>query len=435
MALTLITIREQQSTQKYQLTESFRDLLGCEWTFPSGKGEENPALVARVAKSSSGTLELITTTSYFIGYAWLIPNRHAVHVEPKMNDQSHEVEVDYLDMLDEALQDKEVLKHLDGLQTFRSNEPLIPLQKADDGLQLFLIIQFLSVIDRLRRRGLKRSFYIKEEIFNYGLKGRILLSKSIKAARTRPLVDRLACSVQQFDLNTPANQFLKRAIRVALDRLQTATMQRKETFIEQAKRALFSFSAVDDNPNAAPVRMKKVNPIFRNYAEALRLAELVLKAVELGHLPKSSQCAVPPYWIDMSKLFELFVYKKLREFAGAAGRVDYQFGANHRYLDYLCKFPVSDYLPYVIVDAKYKPQYAEKSIPDDLRQLAGYARLTKVEETLLSWGMEKSQGHIPCLIVYPTLEKGAESILLDKHRVPIKRWIEFFKLDVTIPVR
>ncbi len=434
MAVTLITIREQLSGQRFTLDDSFLDLARSGRTFSFEVDKDKPSpLMASLGLNAAGVPELVCNTSYFIGYVWLIPGRLAVHVEPKMNNSGHDVEVDYLAMLDEALADPENLQHLDGLLVLNAKAAPVPLQKEEFGLSLFLLIQFLTVIDRLRRRGLKRGFYDEEETFSFGMKGCLLLSKSLRAARTPTLTDRLTCSVQQFDLNTPANQYLKRALRLALRLLQSPALKREKHLIECARLALSAFALVEDKPDAAPVKVKKVNPVFRDYAEALRLAELVIAAGVAGHRADGGRFSVTPYWIDMAKLFELFAFKKLRQAAVPDGRVEYQFVANRQYLDFLCHFS-SGPVPYVIADAKYKPRCEEHVAKEDLRQLAGYARLTKVEETLRRWKWSDPSRLIPCLVIYPTLESGAEAV--DWRRMKgVDRWVDFFKLDVSLPLK
>ncbi len=439
----IITVREQLDDQKFELGKEFEHDRGREWRFkPNPSNGTSPALFARIIQSGDTGVMLVCDTSYFIGMVWLIPGRLAVHVEPKMNlrespAQEILVEVDYLAMLEEALNEPENLKHLSDLQYCDTKAPRIPLKHEDTGIQLFLIAQFLAFVSRIRRRGLKRSFYDREERFVYGMKGRILLSKSLRSARTPALTDHLCCSVQQFDVDTPANQYLKKALRKTLQLLQSPAFQNAPHLTELARLGLKAFEAVSDVVDPPPVRIRKINPVYRDYAEALRLAELILSLSTLGHEPTAGRTEIPPYWIDMSKLFELFVYNKLRQAVGSEGRVEFQFAAHSQYLDYLCKAPNSP-IPFFIADAKYKPRYSDARIDkDDLRQLAGYARLTTVEKTLRdpSWGWSSPSRIIPGVIIYPTLKKGAEEIDLTNNLVPISDWMEFSKVEVTIPVK
>lgn len=436
MTQTIVSIREQVQDQPYPLDFTFEQYVGQEWQIKvfDGKSEQT-ALFARIHKDANGKLLLICNTSYFIGYYWLIPGQLAVHIEPKMNDSNREIEIDFLSMLRESLTEKENLLHLKGLQFLRTKEPSIFLKNDNHGLKIFLLFQFLAIIDRILRRGLKHSFYNKEIKFNYKLKGHILLSKSLKSTRTRTLTDHLTYSVQQFDLNTPANQYLKRALRLTLTILQSPFLRKeRRNLIERTRRALIAFKDVDDKSDAKPITVQKVNPIFRDYAEALRLAKLILNMETAGHQTKSGHSSIPPYLINMAKLFELFAYKKLKELANKQDHIEYQFSANHQYLDYLCAIQSTKSLKYFIADAKYKPNYAEHNDREDLRQLAGYSRLCKVENTLRSWGWNNSSRIIPCLIIYPTLKQNSNQLQWNKIE-KLSQWTDFFKIAVSLPLK
>ena len=434
----IVKVREQLTNQRHVLDEEFRPYAGREWCIRPLKTEGAPAaLTARIAVDDNNIVTLVCDTAYFIGLDWLIPGKLAVHVEPKMNDANRLIEVDYLSMLNEALKDHENLQFLTDLQFCRTQAPRIPTKKENSGLLLFLLIQFLTLITRIRQRGLKRNFHCEEQAFVYGKKGRILLSQSLKAARTASLTDRLHCSVQQFDVDTPANQYLKCALRTTLLLLQTPAFKQERHLTELARLSLRAFEAVSDVTHPAPIKIRKVNPVFRVYTEALRLAELILSSATLGHLATSGRSSVPPYWIDMARLFELFIYKKLRQAITPNGAVQYQFAAHYQYLDYLCKAPGTP-LPFFIADAKYKPRYSSQPIDkDDLRQLAGYARLTKVEQQLrrCDWGCESASRLIPCVIIYPSLTPDKTTIDLSASLMPIDGWTEFLKIEVSIPLK
>jgi 5-methylcytosine-specific restriction enzyme subunit McrC len=102
----------------------------------------------------------------------------------------------------------------------------------------------------------------------------------------------------------------------------------------------------------------------------------------------------PPHWIDMSKLFELYVFKKLREQFPRSKEVQYHIKTHKQELDFIIKS--GDFK--AVVDAKYKPRYksGNPSI-EDARQLAGYARLNSVYKEL---GINNEE-IIPIYFIYP----------------------------------
>ena len=85
----------------------------------------------------------------------------------------------------------------------------------------------------------------------------------------------------------------------------------------------------------------------------------------------------------------------------------------------------------MVVDAKYKPQYADKKInKEDIRQIAGYARLKEVYD-ILKVDYTKN---IDCLIIYPNLNDGNDDFVDVNFKVnSLNKYIGFYKLDIKLP--
>ena len=90
-----------------------------------------------------------------------------------------------------------------------------------------------------------------------------------------------------------------------------------------------------------------------------------------------------------------------------------------------------------MIDAKYKPQY--KNCPgiskNDAREVAGYARLSKVYELL---GLnEETEPPIKYLIIYPDQDEE-EYFKFNRETEPlferIKGYARFYKLGIRLPV-
>ena len=86
---------------------------------------------------------------------------------------------------------------------------------------------------------------------------------------------------------------------------------------------------------------------------------------------------------------------------------------------------------FMVVDAKYKPQYTDRKInKEDIRQVAGYARLKEVYD-ILKVDYNKN---IDCLIIYPNLNEGNEDFVNINFTVnPLKKYVGFYKLDIKLP--
>ena len=109
----------------------------------------------------------------------------------------------------------------------------------------------------------------------------------------------------------------------------------------------------------------KSNPLYREYAEALRLAKLIYHNKGYRDTQRTQNKLIPPYIIDMSKLFELYAYVQLSKITGT--ELKYQSKGN-------TAIPIFGHKNKIVIDAKYKYQYNDRFESDDIRQIAGYAR-------------------------------------------------------------
>lgn len=86
----------------------------------------------------------------------------------------------------------------------------------------------------------------------------------------------------------------------------------------------------------------------------------------------------------------------------------------------------------MVIDAKYKLHYKSGHLHEDIRQVAGYARLNKVREKL----QVTDDRNIDCLIIYPDMENGLDVLSLEnikENRLPIQAYFNVFKLGVKLP--
>lgn len=108
------------------------------------------------------------------------------------------------------------------------------------------------------------------------------------------------------------------------------------------------------------------------------------------------QKTTPPFWIDMPRLFELYCYVQiLKANPEDKHHIHYQFSTDGNSLDILITKPNYE----MIIDTKYKLKYNHGHIHQDIRQVAGYARLNKVREKLKI----ADDKNIECLILYPDI--------------------------------
>jgi len=116
-------------------------------------------------------------TNYFIGVDW-IGKTMAVFVEPKLNNENFQT--DYLKMLFSALQHPDITNYTEELFEIKWDVEPIIIEQRQDLLTPLLVVQYLKILQRIVRKGLKKSYY-KVEYNLYGkVKGKINVGQTIK---------------------------------------------------------------------------------------------------------------------------------------------------------------------------------------------------------------------------------------------------------------
>lgn len=404
---------------------------GAEVVCTVRRGREEKELCLRLTRKAD---VIRATGSYFVGVDWIKEEDVAVQVSPKLNDG---FEIDYVRMLNEALNESDNYKHLKDLLTIRFEKPSIRISQQQDLLSIFLITEFLNVLHRIVRKGLKRSYYRVEETLNNKVKGRIQVGRTIQRSLAKGRITDNVCRYQVYDIDSPANRILKKALAFCRKQvggyrntLDTSVLERK---IRQIKPY---FERVSDEISVKSMRTFKGNPVFEEYYTAVEYAQLLLRRFSYDiTLAGKKEIDTPPFWIDMSKLFELYVYSKLRAVFTGRKEVQYHVEEQRQELDYLLK-PTEWAEPYV-VDAKYKPRYGERGgiTIDDAREVSGYARLSWVYSEL---DMDADAvAPIKCLIIYPDQEQE-ERFTFSKTDEPqfekVSEYVRFYKVGIKLPV-
>lgn len=372
----------------------------------------------------------VAQTSYFLGVDWIIESKRAIYVQPKLND--NEVEIDYLNMLFTALQAPENLNHLVGLIEIDFEKPHILIQQKQDLLSPFLISQFLQIVKRIVQKGLKKSYYTKTENLKSKVKGKVLTSRNIKENLSQGNITDVYCSYQEFGVNCIENKILKKAYIFSRKVMQQQKGFNTNSLLETLHYIHPAFENVSEDIDVKKIKNFKLNPVYSEYNLAIKFALLILKRYSYNiSMIEKQKIMTPPFWIDMSKLFELYVYSKLRKQFCDEGELIYHKKAYYQEIDFIIN---SGDLK-LVVDTKYKPQYHDKKSieKDDARQVCGYARLESVYEEL---GMlEKLDTNIDCLIIYSHQDCKEELVIeqfTDKQN-KINGYVNVYKVGIRLP--
>lgn len=370
--------------------------------------------------------------SYFIGVDWIEKNKCALYVEPKLNEIS-EAQTDFIYMLFSILKHPELYHYLDELYEIRWDEDQISIDSLNDHLTPLLIVQFLQVVQRIVRKGLKKSYYKVESNLFGKVKGKVMIASSIKhnLLKNKPL--NTFCAYDEFGFNGLENRLLKKALMF----VQRYLNSHKDLKTGAGLHTLFNyinpaFASISDEVSLHDVKHSKTNAFYKEYTEATRLAKLILKkfGYNISNTEQRNSIKTPPFWIDMSKLFELYVLGLLKDNYGSRILYGKDAKGNYGLPDYLYTEPSKE----MVIDAKYKTIYQKDDYdPDNIRQVSGYARDNEILKTL---GIKNNE-IVPCLIIYPNSNefKNAQNFKMNiNSKEVISDFREFYRLGVPLPV-
>lgn len=364
--------------------------------------------------------------SYFIGIDWL-DKETPLFVTPKIKN------LDFLQMFVDCFKNPTVANEInkkrgkDPIYKIDTGKKSIKIEGTDFEITPLLVIHFIKVLERICKRGLLKNYIRREENLSAKIKGKIMFAQHFKKNTVLGRADRVYCNFQEHSVDCPENRLLKKALVFSAHYLAknvsgTESISKINQNIAFCKNILTTVSEVK---NAHTLKNVKVNKLFKDYKDGLALAQLILKrfSYNIQETEEKQHKKTPPFWINMSLLFELYTLSKLKEKYGS--QIIYQFKGKSDFLKIDEK---------LIIDAKYKPKYEKKDeIIDDIRQLAGYARDKKVLEKL----SVDENTVAPCLIIYPK-DEGVEKFngtKLLEHSEKIKGFTRFYKIGVKLPLK
>ncbi len=330
--------------------------------------------------------------SYYIGAAWLVKNEWSVIVTPKMTS------IDFVTMFLAALEvdtqkESDYFSKCYGIQF---DEPVIETNEQLNQLTPLLVLHFITLLERLVKHGLKKDYVIREENLKAKVKGRILFSKHLQKNIFQRRDDRVFCQYQEYTEDIPENRLLKKALLFAkhvINSYESLKKQLEHTQIKQRLNHLESrFQFVSDDIEPYQIQHLSTNKLFRDYREAIRVAKMLLRRFDYSIAKAASEPQkTPPFWIDMARLYEMYVYSKLS--AAYGSEIAFQVkGHFSTAVDFIKRDEL------IILDTKYKPKYENSNpgIINDIREMSGYARDTRILRAL---GADEQE--VKCVIIYP----------------------------------
>ncbi|MCD1118116.1 McrC family protein [Chryseobacterium turcicum] len=433
--------------------------------FKTERGKDYHCFSCKISEN-----EVVLNSDYFVGLDWLTKDRY-LHVEPKLNfcvaetfeeaikNENENIsddgiekfnknteqkvkkedslkEVDVIAMLMKIMSHREVAKETDKLLLIDWESTEIEIEQKQDLLTPFLVVKFLKLLQDIARKGLKKSYYKVQESLRSRVKGKILIGQQIKQNVFKNRLTNTVCEYEVFGENSVENRFLKKVFLFC-----TQYVENNEYYFKNVNDISWminyirpTFEHISSEVDIQEIKYLKHNPFFKEYKEAIKIGQQILKRFSYNITRTTSEkISTPPFWIDMPKMFELYVYSKFLEEnpSLSASHFNYQFSTHGNSLDFLI---CTEYTK-IVVDTKYKLKYNYSQIHQDIRQVAGYARLNKVREKLKYSDNEE----IPCLIIYP---KPIENNENDNERLRIENLLiteigayhKVFKLGISLPI-
>ena len=360
--------------------------------------------------------------SYKIGAEW-IDEQESLIVTTK-----HKMEqIDFVRMFMTCFTSDLSLASFSTIYEIYIDKPSIKAPALQSVVSPLLVLHFLGVVSRIKE--LKKGYVSRSENLKK-VKGRISILKNERQNIAIRRYDRVFCEYDEYSADIPENRLIKKALLFSQRLLQGLNERSAAVAKLRLNKSLALFSEVSDKVEIKQVKRLRAHKLFTNYNEAIRLAKLILRLFDYNISKVGShEGKVVPFWLNMSLLYEHYVYGLLHE--AYRERITYQFKGKTGFPDFLYKS--KEYK--AILDTKYIPKYEEKSLDKDVvRQLSGYGRDLRI----LTHFEYKDVSPIPCIIIYPKEGKRKNNPFLGNNLrmlcgESLKDLLEFYKIEVSLP--
>ena len=335
-----------------------------------------------------------------------------------------------------------------GAEWINNNEALVVTTKRGmekiDFLSMFMtcfssnleIDSFSKIYNKIK--SLKRGYVHRNENLKK-VKGRINILKNERVNIALKRYDRIYCSYDEYSVDIPENRLIKRALTFSQRMVQRMGEhhQSYNNIKHMLARSLSMFENVSNDVDIKSIRQLKEHKLYKEYAEAIRLAKLVLSHFDYS-ISKvgENDNRIVPFILDMSLLYEHYVYGLLHE--AYQNNIVYQYKGKTGFPDFLyCSNGFK-----AILDTKYIPKY-EKGALDTyvIRQLSGYSRDIPILKRLGYNDITETSTipSVPCIIIYPEEANNDENPFMGKRLSElctnqVRGLSHFCKISIPIPI-
>ncbi len=252
-----------------------------------------------------------------------------------------------------------------------------PSFRADSLLEVYLL-DFLNQMERLFRQGLIKQYQsVAENCF--AAKGRLRFAQQVR--RNAVHQERFFVEHAVHSIDHPLHQLLKKALRVVANASSNPSIK------QRTRHLLLSLASVSD---ASLERLASARITFDRHTERYRTAVTAAQqilAASFSHVYQGNTHQGFAFMLDMNRLFEEFVYRRLQRLSTAHGFSVYRqttqslWGTTKARPDILVKFTVGQ--KNVVVDTKWKVLVQARPSAEDLHQIYVYNQLFDAQRGIL----------------------------------------------------
>ena len=324
--------------------------------------------------------------SYVIGAQWFDEARTMPLVVTTKHGCEH---IDFLKIFSVCFNSGIESKDFSKIYEVDTEQPRIKAPELKSVLSPLIVVHFLSMVKDIAKRGLKKDYVQREDNLKK-VKGHIAIFRNERINVQKKRFDKVFCRYQEYSEDTVENRLIKKALLFSQQILQVAGISESLLPLQHTvHECLSAFANVDDQIEVWEVKAIKHHKIFRQYDDAIKLAQMILHRYDysITNITTAEEEYSPVFWIDMAMLYEHYVLGLLREAYG--NKIHYQMHGYSGYPDFVC------YSPRIVLDTKYIPRFGHSNIDTYIvRQLSGYSRDKRIFPN-------KSESNIPCVIIYP----------------------------------
>ena len=409
----MITLREQT-----QLSDEYIEQLDLRETYTSMPVEQ-----LALNRGDDG----YWWSSYYIGLSEI--NGQHIEVLPKLEN------LDFMSLFSFALLYQPSSEYFSSCYDINWENEIFASTELYNILTPLLVMQYLNILDKLVGKGLKRDYITIEDNLHSKIRGKLRPISNWRKNELKKKEDYFYCQYQVFSANIPVNRLLKKALDISLLLLGNVRSRSSNmtglAFLSSKMKLIEAFRDIDSNIRLESVRNYKFDKLNMYYSEAIKLANCIIRHQDNALTDGSGKKKVPLFWIDMSRLYEVYVLGILQ--THYPDKILFQVkGSYGTQCDYL---HIGEG---IVLDAKYKLWYSSyngrrshvDSMIADIREISAYAR----DEHFLS--LMKNDVSTPiCIIIHPDEETtNIGTVLSDSVKNnKVEGYKDFYRLSIDLP--